>query len=208
MLTLYDFHDSGNGYKVRLLLHLLRRPYRYVEVNILKGESRTEDFYKLNPNGRIPVLKLEDGRTLAESNAMLYYLALGSELWPADEFAQAQLMSWLFFEQYSHEPNIATSRFLLRHRELDDSVRGLLEQKKAPGSAALALLEAQLARTEYLVGDHLSIADIALYAYTHVAPEGGFDLSPYPGIGRWLKRIASHERYVPLTHTDGPPAAA
>lgn len=203
MLTLYDFHDSGNGYKVRLLLHLLRRPFEYIEVNILDGASRTDAFYKLNPNGRIPVLRLEDGRTLAESNAILYLLAQGSALWPDDPFAQAQVMSWLFFEQYNHEPNIATSRFILRHRQLDDFQRELLEQKKAHGIAALDLMEAQLSWTPYLVGDKLSIADIALYAYTHVAPEGGFDLAPYPGIGRWMERIASHEHYVGITHTDG-----
>ncbi|MFK7887421.1 MAG: glutathione S-transferase family protein [Gammaproteobacteria bacterium] len=203
MLTLYDFHDSGNGYKIRLLLHFLQRPYRYVEVDILNGASRTPEFLRRNPNGRIPVLELEDGRTLSESNAVLFYLAQDSAFWPADTFAQAQLMSWMFFEQYSHEPNIATSRFIRKHRELDAAQNALLEMKRAPGIAALELMDSQLVHTDWLVGQSITIADIALYAYTHVAAEGGFDLSPYSGIDRWLQCMAKQTHYVSINHTDG-----
>jgi glutathione S-transferase len=204
MLTLYDYHDSGNGYKIRLLLHFLQRGYRYVEVDIISGASRTPEFLKLNPNGRIPVLELSDGRALSESNAVLFYLAQDSEFWPADTFVQAQIMSWMFFEQYSHEPNIATSRFIRKHREIDAEQQALLDMKRAPGIAALELLESQLSHTDWLCGDQISIADIALYAYTHVAPEGGFDLAPYAGIGRWIARMAAQANYVPITHTEGP----
>ncbi|MFK8017678.1 MAG: glutathione S-transferase family protein [Gammaproteobacteria bacterium] len=203
MLTLHDFHDSGNGFKIRLLLHFLQRPYRYVEVDILSGASRTPEFYRLNPNGRIPVLQMDDKRALAESNAILFYLAQDTAFFPADPFAQAQIMSWLFFEQYSHEPNIATSRFIRKHRELDETQTALLDMKKAPGVAALDILEMQLAHTDFLVGTTPSIADIALYAYTHVAEEGGFDLQPYPGLNRWLQRIANLPHYVPITHVSG-----
>lgn len=203
MLTLYDFHDSGNGYKIRLLLHLLQQPYRYVEVDILNGESRTDAFLKRNPNGRIPVLELDDGRCLSESNAILFYLGQDTPYWRDDKVAQAHIMSWLFFEQYSHEPFIATSRFIRKHRELDAGNQALLDQKVDPGVAALSILEMQLSYTDWLVGTAPSIADIALYAYTHVAPEGGFDLSPYPGIGRWLARIAALPDYVSIAHTEG-----
>lgn len=203
MLTLYDYYDSGNGYKIRLLLHFLKRAYRYVEVDIVKGESRTPEFYKLNPNGRIPVLQFEDGRTLAESNAVLFHLAQGSELWPDDAWAQAQIMSWMFWEQSIHEPTVATSRFILKHRELDDTQRTLLKLKYAPGVAALELLEMQLGHTDYLVGETLTIADIALYAYTHVAPEGGFSLEPYAGLNRWLERMTTMPGFVPIAHTSG-----
>lgn len=203
MLTLHDFHDSGNGYKIRLLLHFLQRPYRYVEVDILSGQSRTPEFMRLNPNGRIPVLQFDDGRALAESNAILFYLAADSACLPTDRFAQAQVMSWLFFEQYSHEPNIATSRFIRKHREIDDAQQALLDMKQAPGIAALEMLEMQLAHTDFLVGTTPTIADIALYAYTHVAPEGGFDLSPYPGLNRWLARIQTLPHYIPISHVSG-----
>ncbi|MEO1574891.1 MAG: glutathione S-transferase family protein [Pseudomonadota bacterium] len=204
MMTLYDFHDSGNGYKLRLLMHLIKQPYRYVEVDILNGESRTQEFLsQRNPNGRIPVLAVDDGPTLAESNAILYYLAQGSDFWPTDTVAQAQVLSWMFFEQYSHEPFIATSRFIRKHRELDAEQTALLEAKKAPGEAALAILESQLTHTDWLVGDRMTIADIALYAYTHVAHEGGFTLAPYPGVNAWLERIARQPRYVTIAHTEG-----
>ena len=204
MPTLYDFHDSGNGYKIRLLLHLLGQPYDYEEVDILNGASRTPAFLRRNPNGRIPVLVLDDGTPLAESNAILYHLAQGTALWRTDTLAQTHILSWLFFEQYSHEPFIATSRFIRKHREIDAEQQAMLDAKKGPGEAALRILESQLMHTDWLVGDTPSIADIALYAYTHVAPEGGFSLEAYPGVLRWLARIAALPGHVPITCTRGP----
>ncbi len=199
MYTLYDFLSSGNGYKVRLALTQLALPFERVEIDILKGESRTPDFLALNPNGRIPVLTTPDGDVLAESNAILWYLADGTALLPGDALARARVLQWMFFEQYSHEPNIATSRFYLMHTEIDDERRAALAAKKPLGYAALDVLEKRLAGANYLVGDGYTIADIALYAYTHVADEGGFDLARFPAVQRWLARVADQPGHVPMT---------
>ncbi len=200
MLRLYDFLISGNGYKVRLLLRLLGRPFELVEKDILKGETRTPDFLRLNPNGRIPVLQLEDGRCLAESDAILFYLAEGTPYWPEDRLERAQVLQWMFFEQYSHEPNIATRRFWLHFPELmDDLRRAQLETKLTQGYAALDVMERRLSEAPYLVGDRFTIADIALYGYTHVADEGGYSLERYPGIRAWLARVRERPGYVPIT---------
>ncbi len=202
MLKLYDFLDSGNGYKVRLLLHQLQRPFVLVEKDILRGETRTEDFLKLNPDGRIPVLQLEDGACLAQSNAILFYLAEGTPYLPTAALERARVLQWMGFEQYSHEPHIATARFWLKHPEAapaGDQLPALLEQKRASGHAALAVLERHLAAAPFLVEGRYTVADIALYAYTHVAHEGGFDLAPYPAVRAWLERIAAQPRHVPIT---------
>ena len=199
MLRLYDFADSGNGYKARLLLALLKRAYDYVEVDILAGESRTPEFLASNPNGRIPVLELEDGGFLPESNAILFYLADGTRYWPDRRLEQAQVLQWLFFEQYSHEPNIATARFWLRHSPMTDQRRAALIQKQGLGHGALGVMEQHLAQRDFFVADRYSIADIALYAYTHVADQGGFDLGPYRRIRAWLDRIAAEPGHVPMT---------
>jgi glutathione S-transferase len=197
MLTLYDYLDSGNGYKVRLLLHQLGRPYTLVETDILQGETRTPEFLRLNPNGRIPLLQLEDGTCLAESNAILHYLAQGTPLLPAERLAHAQVLQWMFFEQYNHEPNIATSRFWLRHGgPPDDLRRAQLEQKRALGYAALDVMERELAARPWFVAGRYTVADIALYAYTHVADEGGFDLARYPAIRAWLQRVREQPGYL------------
>ncbi len=188
MLTLYDDPISGNGYKARLILRLTGHDFRVVELDILKGETRTPEFLAINPNGKIPALVFDDGRTLSESNAILFHFAEGTDYLPTDPYARAQVMQWLFWEQYNHEPNIATSRFLLQHRALTDEVKATLEAKKAPGEAALALMEKRLSAGDFLVGG-FSIADIALFAYTHVAEEGGFNLEPYPSIRRWIERV-------------------
>jgi glutathione S-transferase len=202
MLTLYDSLASGNGYKIRLVLHQWARPFRLVEKDILKGETRTPDFLAKNPNGRIPVLELPDGRCLAESNAILTYLAEGTPLLPSDPWERAQVMQWLFYEQYSHEPNIATVRFW-RHELPKDKVDPVaLAKKEELGRAALAVMEGHLATRSFFVADTYTIADVALYAYTHVAPEGGFDLAPYPAVRRWLERVASQPRHVPITKRD------
>lgn len=189
MLTLYDDPISGNGYKARLILRLTGKNFQTVDLDIMKGETRTPAFLAINPNGKIPALVFEDGRVLAESNAILFHFAEHTDYFPDDAYQRAQVMQWLFWEQYSHEPNIATSRFLRMHRELDAEVSALLEAKKAPGEAALALMESHLATRGFLVAERLTIADIALYAYTHVAEEGGFPLSGFPAIGAWIARV-------------------
>lgn len=199
MLRLYDFHDSGNGYKVRLLLGQLSIPYEYVEIDILSGKSRTPEFLEKNVNGRIPVLELEDGRCLSESNAILFYLAEGTPFLPAERWTRAQVMQWMFFEQYSHEPNIATSRFWLRHTDFDSHRRRRYAEKIKDGVAALQVMERHLAANRFFVADRYTIADIALYAYTHVADEGGFDLSPFEAIRAWLDRVRGQPGHKPIT---------
>jgi len=199
MLRLYDFLPSGNGYKVRLLLTQLGIPFERVETNILKGESRTPEFLKKNPNGRIPVLQLESGEFLAESNAILFYFSERTNFLPADKLLRAQVLQWLFFEQYSHEPNIATSRFWLSILNKADEYKTALEQKRQTGYAALAVMEQHLATQKFFVGDRYSIADIGLFAYTHVADEGGFDLAKFPAIQAWIERVKAQPNYIPIT---------
>ncbi len=198
MLKLYDYLDSGNGYKVRLLLSQLGRPFELIERDILRGETRTPEFLAINPNGRVPVLVLEDGRALAESNAILFYLAEGTPMLPAGAFARAQALQWMAFEQYSHEPNIATSRFWLKHLELNPERKAQLELKRKAGHAALGVMETHLAGREFFVAAAYSIADIALYAYTHVAGEGGFELAPYPAVRAWLERVRGQPGHVTI----------
>lgn len=199
-MKLYDDPMSGNGYKIRLLLAHLALPYQYIPIDILRGESRTQDFLEKNLNGRIPVLELDDGKHLPESNAILYFLSQGSTYWPGEGFAQAQVMQWLFFEQYSHEPNIATPRFWLKTKVLDDSPlhRELLAQKQRAGNQALAVMNAHLASGPFFVGEQYTIADIALYAYTHVAGEGGFDVSQYSAVVAWLQRVRGQSRHITI----------
>ena len=199
MLTLYDNLSSGNGYKVRLLLHQLGIPVARVELDLVRRETRTAAFLAKNPNGRVPVLELDDGTCLAESNAILWYLAEGSAFVPDGRLERAQLLQWMFFEQYSHEPNIATSRFILTHGiELTPERRALLAAKKTAGEAALGVMEQHLQRAPWFVAGRYTIADIALYAYTHVAHEGGFTLAPYPGIRAWLARVAGEPGHIPI----------
>ncbi|HEY9700538.1 MAG TPA: glutathione S-transferase family protein [Trichocoleus sp.] len=198
MYKLYDFLPSGNGYKVRLLLTQLGIPFERIELDILKGETRTAEFLAKNPNGRIPVLELSPGEYLSESNAILIYLSQGTEFLPIAPLEHARVMQWLFFEQYSHEPYIATSRFWLQHGMADEKQRALAE-KKAPGYAALSVLEQRLKDHPFLVSDRYSIADIALFAYTHVASEGDFDLSQFSGILAWIDRVQSQPGHVPIT---------
>ena len=198
MLRLYDNHLSGNGYKPRLLLAHLGQTYERVEVDILKGETRTPTFLAMNPNGRIPLLALEDGSYLAESNAILWYLAEGSRFWPDDRMARALTLQWMFFEQYSHEPNIAVARHWLQHAEMTEAQRAQLPARQEGGRAALAVMERHLARSLWFGGEAMTIADMALYAYTHVADEGGFDLADYPAVSEWLARVAAEPGHVPM----------
>ena len=195
-MKLYNVAYSGNSYKVRLLLALLEIPCEIVEVDILKGESRTPEFLKINPNGRTPVLD-DDGFKLAESNAILAYLAKGTKYLPGERKKFGQVFQWMFFEQYSHEPFIATSRFWLQHKPDSPEKTALLASKRDGGWAALKIMEEHLAKHDFFVGDY-SIADIALFAYTHVADEGGFPLDSFPKIRVWIERIKAQPGFIAI----------
>jgi glutathione S-transferase len=201
-MVLHEYSQSGNCYKIRLTGALLGLPLERREYDILKGETRTPDFLtKVNPNGRIPVLQVGD-RFVPESNAACFYLADGTELVPEDRFDRADMLRWMFFEQYNHEPNLATLRFWLAfvgEERLNDLQRTLLPGKREAGEAALRLMDEHLAGRAFLVGDRLSLADVALYAYTHVAEEGGFDLGTCPAVTAWLERVASAPGYAPMS---------
>src|SRR5580692_7706491 len=199
MLTLYDYLDSGNGFKIRLLLSQLLLQYRWVERDIMAGETRTPDFLARNPNGRIPVIETDDGVCLAESNAILFYLAEGTQFLPQNPMLRAQVLQWMFFEQYSHEPYVATPRFIKKHLPEDSPRRTELPTRLEQGRAALAVMEAHLATRHYFVAERYTIADIALYAYTHVAPEAGLELGPYPHLRAWLARVGAEPGHVLLT---------
>lgn len=201
MLRLYDFLPSGNGYKIRLLLTQLGIPFERVEINILKGESRTPEFLSKNPNGRVPVLEIEPGKFLSESNAILFYLSESTQFLPNDSWEQAQVLQWLFFEQYSHEPYIATSRFWISCLGKADEYRDALNQKREPGYAALSVMERHLTNQKFFVGERYTIADIGLFAYTHVANEGGFDLTRFPAIQDWLERVKEQPQYISITQS-------
>jgi glutathione S-transferase len=200
MLVLHDNLTSGNGYKARLLLAQLGIAFRRIEYDIDRGETRTPEFLAKNLNGRIPVLELEDGSFLPESNAILWYLADGTQFLPADRRQRAEVLRWMFFEQNHHEPNVAGLRFWIMHAV---PVTPLMElwapARRVSGEAALAVMDGHLAARSFFVGERYSIADIALYAYTHVAHEGGFDLAPYVHISAWLGRVAAQPGYLPIT---------
>ncbi|HEY9056352.1 MAG TPA: glutathione S-transferase family protein [Aurantimonas sp.] len=199
MITIHGMQDSGNCYKPRLLMALLGKPFRHVEVSSLDGSTQQPGFLALNPIAKVPVLELEDGRTLPESDAILWYLGENSRFVPSDPFERATMLSWMFFEQYSHEPTVAVRRSLLVYPEMAEvATPERLAATLAGGNKALAVMEATLSRADWLVGDAPSLADIALYAYTHVADQGGFDLAIYPGIGGWLKRVEALPGYRPL----------
>ena len=196
MLTVYGDYNSGNCYKIKLMLHLLGLEYQWQAVDILRGDTQTPEFLAKNPNGKVPVLELEDGTCLWESNAILNYLADGSEFLPTEPRLRTQVLQWQFFEQYSHEPYVAVARFIQFYLGLPETRLEEYRALQKRGYKALDVMEQQLARTPYLVGDCYSIADVTLYAYTHVAHQGGFDLSGYPAIRSWLQRVASHPRHV------------
>lgn len=198
MYTVYGDYRSGNCYKLKLLLNLLGLPYQWVALDILKGEARTAAFLAKNPNGKIPLLELSDGTYLWESNAILNYLAEGSALLPSDRLQRARVLQWQFFEQYSHEPAVAVARFIQLYQGMPAARQAEYEQCHKAGYKALQVMEEQLQGTAFLCGETYSIADIALYAYTHVAHEGGFDLSGFPAIQAWLQRVASQPGHVPM----------
>jgi glutathione S-transferase len=200
-VKLYDYLPSGNGYKVRLLLAQLGLKFDFEELDITRGETRTPAFLARNPNGRIPVLELDGGVFLAESNAIQWYLAEGTPLLPAERLARAQVLQWMFFEQYSHEPYIAVVRHWI-HTGVAERRPDLAERRER-GAAALGVMERHLASRAFFVDERYTIADIALYAYTHVAHEGGFDLAPYPSLRAWLERVRNQPRHVPITWRPG-----
>lgn len=195
-MKIYGDIQSGNCYKIKLLTALLEIPHEWISIDVLAGETQSEAFLAKNPIGKIPVLELDDGRYLSESNAILNYLATGSPLLLTEAFQQAKIQQWQFFEQYSHEPYIAVARFIAKYLGLPEDRQAEYAAKQTGGHKALRIMETQLSQTLYLVGEQLTTADIALYGYTHVAHEGGFDLSTYPAIQRWLQRIANQPHYI------------
>ena len=198
MITIYGMSSSGNCYKLQLLLAQLGCEYAWEEIDVIRGENLSPEFLAMNDRGKVPVLKLDDGRTMSESNAILNYLAQGTPLLPDDAWQRAKTLQWMFFEQYSHEPYIAVSRFIHKFLPPDHPRRVTLDALKASGNEALAAMERHLQRLPWFGGEHYTIADIALFAYTHVAEDGGFDLGAYPHIERWIKRMQTQPGFVPM----------
>jgi glutathione S-transferase len=203
MITVYGYSVSGNCHKLRLLLEQLGHEYRWVEIDSSQGATRTPEYLAKNANGKVPMLELEDGRILVESNAILCYLAEGSRYLPADAWLRAQALSWMFFEQYSHEPYIAVARFICGWTPLDSPRRADLPRLRERGNQALAVMETHLQSAAWFTGADYGIADIALFAYTDVAHHGGFDLAPFPALRDWLARVRNQSGFVAMPE---PPA--
>jgi len=197
-VLLYNSQPSGNCYKVRLLLSQLGMPFERREVDVVNRENRAELLGDKNPALRVPVVELDDGRHLAESNAIIWYLADGSTYLPDDPFERAQILQWMFFEQYSHEPHIAVARFWISILGQEERYRDQIARRHELGYLALDAMDRYLAGRAWFVGDRYTIADISLYAYTHVADEGGFDLSGYPEINSWLSRVADEPGHITI----------
>ena len=197
-VTVHGMSTSGNCHKVRLLLEQLGRPYTWIEVDSAHGGTRTPEYLAKNPNGKVPMLERVDGSVLVESNAILSWLAEGSTYLPADAWQRAQALSWLFFEQYSHEPYIAVARFIRGWTPLDSPRRADLPRLQERGMQALAVMEKRLAQAAWFTGPAYGVADIALFAYTHCAGEGGFDLAAFPHITDWLARVRAQPGFVPM----------
>ena len=198
MLRLYSYQPSGNCYKVRLLLRQLSIPFEIVEIDLKKGEARTDAFRAINPIGRVPTIELEPGVFLAESNAILWYFAEGTRFIPDDKLERARMLQWMFFEQYSHEPYVAVARAWLSFFGIPPGKERELAERQQKGYAALDVMEGELSRRPFFAGERYSLADIALYAYTHVAHEGAFDLSRYPAILAWLERVRSQPGHITI----------
>ena len=197
-MKIYGDSCSGNCYKVQLVCALLNIDYQWIDINILKGDTKNQDFLNKNPNGKIPLLELDDGRFIVESNAIINYLAFGSSLLPIDSFDLAKVQQWQFFEQYSHEPYIAVARFIAKYLGLPEDRRADYESKQEGGYKALTIMEQQLQQTSFLIGEQFTTADISLYAYTHVANEGGFDLTKFPNIMNWLKKVSLQANFIAM----------
>ncbi len=198
MYRVYGDIQSGNCYKIKLLMNHLDIEHEWQHVDILAGATRTQEFMAKNPNGKIPLLEFDDGRCLSESNAILNFLATDTALLPDNAWLRAKVLQWQFFEQYSHEPYIATARFIAKYLGLPDNRRVEYEAKQAGGIRALEVMETRLAERAFLVGQAMTIADITLYAYTHVAHEGGFSLDAFPGVRAWLDRLAGHPKHITM----------
>ncbi len=201
MPVLHQMQMSGNCYKVRLVARQLGIPITLKEYGLHDGTTRKPDFLSKNPNGRVPLLEFEDGRMLPESGAIIWFLSEGSQLAPADKWGRAEALHWMFFEQYSHEPYIAVARFWLAYaaKEELEKKRASVPEWHAKGNAALGVMESHLKKNDWFAGGRYSVADIALYGYTHCAADGGFDLSKYPALSAWLKRVAAQPGHVPLS---------
>ena len=197
-LEFYGDSISGNCYKLQLACSELDIDYTWHEMDILSGAARTDEFLKLNPNGKVPLMVMPDGRCLPESNAILGFLADGSSLHGSDRFARAVVLQWMFFEQYSHEPFIATSRFIVKYLGSPADRQADLEAKRPGGYKALDVMEQQLSSNKFIANNEFSIADVALYAYTHVAHEGGFDLANYSAVNDWLTRVEARPRFTAM----------
>jgi glutathione S-transferase len=198
LARIYGMSSSGNCYKVRLLCEQLQLPYEWIEIDVRTGVTRQADFLSKNPNGRVPTLEYEPGRYLVESDAILVYLAEGSGFWPRQRLERAQALQWMFFEQYSHEPYIAVARFISTMLPAQHARRSELPRLHERGNQALAVMEQHLLHGRFFVGDAYSIADIALYAYTHAAGDGGFELQRFPAVQQWIARVASQPRFIPM----------
>lgn len=198
MYKIYGDVNSGNCYKVKLLAKQLGVPFEWINVETLKKETQSLEFLKKNPNGKIPLLETEDGRFLAESNAILHFLAEGTSFLPQERYEHAQVLQWLFFEQYSHEPYIATARYIIRYLGRPPEMEQTLQAKMAPGNKALRVMEEHLQSRPYFVGDRYTIADIGLFAYTHVANEGNFSLAEFPSICKWIDRVKLQPGFVEI----------
>jgi glutathione S-transferase len=197
-VLLYDSPVSGNCYKVRLLLAHLGLPYEREALDVVDRSSRPDVLGGLNPSLRVPTLVLDDGRSIGESGAILWYFGEGTPFIPEDRYERAQVLQWMFFEQYDHEPAIAVVRFWVVYSGVPEGFADRLEEKRAAGYRALGAMERHIAGREFFVGDRPTLADIALFAYTHVAPEGGFDLGPYPAVRAWLERVEAMPGHVPI----------
>ncbi len=198
MDTVYGMNTSGNCYKLQLLLQQLSRPYHWIEIDSAHGATRTPDYLAKNPNGKVPILVREDNSVLAESNAILCWLADGTKYFAGDAWQRAQTLSWMFFEQYSHEPYIAVARFIRGWAPLDSPRRAELPRLRERGNQALGVMESHLAAHHWFSGDRYGVADVALFGYTHCAADGGFDLSAFPQVERWLQRVAEQPGFVPM----------
>ena len=203
MIKIYGDIESGNCYKIKLLVLQLGLEHRWTHVNILAGATRTPSFTDMNPNAKIPLLEIALGVYLSESNAILNYLAKGSRFLPQEKLSRARILQWQFFEQYSHEPYVAIARFIAKYLGLPPEREAEYRSKQEGGKEALGVMEAQLCQTDFLIGDQYTIADISLYAYTHVAADGGFDLTQFPAVGRWLRRIEGTEGHSTMARLVG-----
>jgi glutathione S-transferase len=198
MITVYGFSPSGNCHKLRLLLTQLGREFRWIETDSAQGATRTYDYLSKNPNGKVPMIELDDGRIMVESNAILYWLAEGTTFFQGDAWQRAQTLAWMFFEQYSHEPYVAVARFICGWTPMDSARRADLPKLRERGYQALGVMEKHLAANAWFSGKEYGIADIALFAYTHCAGDGGFDLSRYPSITAWLERVRHTPKFLPM----------